>query len=169
LIIFFAAALLTCRSAAVRAEKFLGQADKSEAGVNTMSNSIRQEVIFKANPKRIYETLLDAKRFSAFTGGKPAEIDAKAGGAFSCFGGIITGRNIELLPNQRIIQAWRVAMWPDGLYSIVKFELQPQGSGTRLIMDHVGFPEEMREHLNGEHTDGGWHRQYWDPLKKYLA
>jgi uncharacterized protein YndB with AHSA1/START domain len=134
-----------------------------------MSNSLRQEVLIKASPARVYDTLLDAKRFSEFSGGAPAAIDPKAGGAFSCFGGVVSGRNIELLPNQRIVQAWRVAMWPEGLYSIVKFELQPQGSGTRLVMDHVGFPEAMRAHLNGEEADGGWHRQYWEPLKKYLA
>lgn len=133
-----------------------------------MSNSIRQEVHIKASPDRVYEALLDARRFSAFTGA-PAEIDPTSGGAFSCFGGIITGRNVELLSNRRIVQAWRVSMWPEGHYSIVKFELQPQGSQTLLVMDHVGFPPEMRAHLNGEHADGGWQRQYWEPLKKYLA
>jgi hypothetical protein len=51
----------------------------------------------------------------------------------------------------------------------VKFELRQQGSETRLIMEHVGFPEENRAHLNGEGADGGWDRQYWEPLKKYLA
>jgi activator of HSP90 ATPase len=164
LIISFVAAPLSGR-AAVRTVKVLAA---GRDGEKTMSNSIRQEVNIKASPTRVYDTLLDAKRFSAFTGA-PAEIDPKSGGAFSCFGGIITGRNIELLPDQRIVQAWRVAVWPEGLYSIVKFELQPQGPETRLVLDHVGFPEEMRAHLNGEEADGGWHRRYWEPLKKYLA
>jgi activator of HSP90 ATPase len=139
-----------------------------QAGEEMMSNTIRQEVSFRASPKQVYDVLLDAKRFAEFTGA-PAEIDPKPGGAFSCFGGVITGRSIELLPDQRIVQAWRVAMWPDGLYSIVKFELRPQGSGTRLIMDHVGFPPEMRAHLNGEEASGGWRRQYWEPLEKYFT
>jgi activator of HSP90 ATPase len=134
-----------------------------------MSEPIHQEVAFKATPKRIYEVLLDSKSFSEFTGGAPAEISRDAGGAFSCFGGIISGRNIELLPNRRIVQAWRVGNWPDGVYSIVKFELHQQGSETKLVMDHVGFPPELRAHLNGDQPDGGWHRQYWDPLKRYLA
>ena len=43
-----------------------------------MSNSIRQAVIIKASPQRVYDALLDAKQFSAFTGGAPAEIDSKA-------------------------------------------------------------------------------------------
>lgn len=64
-----------------------------------MENAIRQEVILKASPKRIYDMLLDAKRFSEFTGGAPATIVSEAGGAFSCFNGMITGRNVELIPN----------------------------------------------------------------------
>ena len=129
-----------------------------------MSNSIRQAVIIKASPQRVYDALLDAKQFSAFTGGAPAEIDSKAGGAFSCFGGMITGRNVELVPNQRIVQAWRAGNWPEGVYSIVRFELDAQGSETRLTLDHSAFPEG-----NAEHLEGGWHRMYWEPLKKYLA
>src|SRR5260221_4912741 len=88
-----------------------------------MANAIQQEVVFKASATRVYEALLDAKQFSEFSNA-PAEISRDLGGAFSCFGGIISGRNIELLPNRRIVQAWRVAMWPEGLYSIVRFELQ---------------------------------------------
>ena len=34
--------------------------------------------------------------------GMPAEIDPKAGGAFTLFGGMIVGRNIELITNQDV-------------------------------------------------------------------
>ena len=133
-----------------------------------MPTTIHQEIEFNTSPERVYEALLDAKQFSTFSGA-PAEIEPEAGGAFSCFGGMVTGRNVELVPKKRIVQAWRVKIWPEGVYSIVAFELEPKGSGTRLRMAHDGFPEDMRAHLNGEMPDGGWHRQYWEPLKKYLA
>jgi activator of HSP90 ATPase len=129
-----------------------------------MSTPIRQEVLFNGSPKRIYDALLDARQFSAFTGGAPAEIDSGAGGAFSCFGGMITGRNIELVPNQRIVQAWRASNWPEGIYSIVKFELDTQGTDAKLTLDQTGFPAG-----NAEHLEGGWHKMYWEPLRKYLA
>ena len=129
-----------------------------------MSKAIRQEISIKASPKQVYEVFLDAKRFSAFTGGAPAEIDANAGGRFSCFGGMITGRNIELMPDRRIVQAWRAGNWPEGVYSIVTFEFETRGAETKLILEHKAFPAE-----NAEHLEGGWHRMYWEPLKKYLA
>jgi activator of HSP90 ATPase len=133
-----------------------------------MSDAIHQEIEFKTSPQRVYEALLDSKQFTTFTGA-PAQIEREAGGSFSCFGGIITGRNVELIPNKRIVQAWRVKVWPEGVYSIVSFVLQSQGSGTRLTMTHDGFPNGMRAHLSGELPEGGWHRQYWEPLQKYLS
>jgi activator of HSP90 ATPase len=133
-----------------------------------MTGPIHQEIIFKVSPSRLYDVLLDSAAFSALTG-RAAEIDRAPGGAFSCFGGFITGRNIELVPDRRIVQAWRVGNWPEGTYSIVRFELLAQGSGTRLVMDHAGFPAELRSHLNGEQAEGGWHRQYWGPLQTYLG
>lgn len=133
-----------------------------------MSDAIRKAIDLEASPQRVYEALLDERQFSAFSGA-PAHIDRDEGGAFSCFGGIITGRNIELTADRRIVQAWRVKMWPEGIYSIVAFELQPQGSGTHLTLEHKAFPDEMRAQLNGEMPDGGWERRYLDPLKKYLS
>jgi activator of HSP90 ATPase len=137
-----------------------GQSGKTES--SGTSGPIHQEVDFAAPPQRIYAALIESKRFAAFTGA-PADIHAEVGGAFSCFNGIISGRNVELVPNERIVQAWRVANWPPGVYSIAKFELKTQGSGTRLIFDHSGFPEDAREHLAQ-----GWKARYWDPLQKYL-
>jgi activator of HSP90 ATPase len=133
-----------------------------------MSEAIHQQIEFKMTPQRVYEALLDPKQFSAFTGA-PAQIEVTAGGAFSCFGGMITRRNIELVPAKRIVQAWRVKIWPEGVYSIVSFDLQQNGSGTRLTMTHDGFPDGMRAHLSGEIGGGGWHKQYWEPLQKYLS
>jgi|ERR1700730_10089321 activator of HSP90 ATPase len=129
-----------------------------------MSSSIHHEVVFKAVPKRVYEALMDAAQFSKLSGGAPAEISHEAGGAFSCFGGHVVGRNLELMPNQRIVQAWRAVNWDDGVFSIVRFELKGQGSETRVVFDQTGFPEEQREHL-----EGGWQANYWEPLRKYLA
>ena len=114
------------------------------------SIAIHQEVDLKASPQRIYEALLDAKQFTTLTG-MTAKISREVGGTFSVFDGHIIGRNIELAPNQRIVQAWRVVDWPEGVWSIVRFELKKQGSGTRLgtrlILDHQGFPDGLKDHL----------------------
>lgn len=135
---------------------------KESAG-NSTRTSLHQEVDFKAAPQRIYDVLLDSKQFSAFTGA-PAQVTPDAGAAFSLFGGGILGRNVELLPAQRIVQAWRSAGWEPGVYSIVKFEFKPRGSQTTVVLDHTGFAEGRYEHLYS-----GWKEHYWDDLQKFLA
>jgi activator of HSP90 ATPase len=130
---------------------------------NQARTSLHQEIELKATPQRVYEILLDSKQFAAFTG-MPAEIDPKPGGALSMFGGMIVGRNVELISNQRIVQVWRSAGWDPGVYSVVRFELKAGGPGTVLVLDHSGFPQGAFDHL-----DPGWYQRYWEPLKKYLG
>jgi len=148
------------------------------AGEDELSHAaeaIHQEVNFKASPQRLYEVLLDAAQFqkvemlsdvgkSLDITGKPAQIHREAGGVFSIFADYIVGRQIELVPNQRIVQAWRVQSWNPGIYSIAKFELMPQGSGTKLVFDHTGFPVGA-----GAHLTEGWKSHYWEPLEKYFG
>jgi activator of HSP90 ATPase len=125
--------------------------------------SLHQEVELPATASRIEGTLLDAKQFAAFTR-LAATIDAHDGGAFSLFGGLIVGRNIELVAGRRIVQAWRPTHWDPGVYSIAKFEFRPSGSGTLVVLDHTGFPAGEYDHLSS-----GWYSHYWDPLKKLFA
>ena len=126
------------------------------------SITIHQEIEFTASPEQLYEALLDSKQFTKFSG-RPAEINREVGGAFSLFKGHIVGRNLELMPNERIVQAWRVVTWREGAYSIVRFDLKARGSGTHLVFDHIGFPEGLRDHLAQ-----GWEENYWSLLKKYF-
>jgi activator of HSP90 ATPase len=136
---------------------------KPSTSANQARTSIHYEIDFHPRPQRLYETILDQKQFAAFSG-MPATIDPTPGGAFSQFGGQIAGRTIELVPNQRIVQAWRPAHWDAGIYSIAHFEFHPRAAETTLIFDHTGFPAGEYDHL-----DWGWHNHYWDPLKKFLA
>ncbi|MCA9666334.1 MAG: SRPBCC domain-containing protein [Myxococcales bacterium] len=125
--------------------------------------SIHQEVELAATPHAVYEALMDQSQHAALTGGA-ATISREVGGAFSCHDGQIVGRHIELVPDQRIVQAWRVSAWPEGVYSIVRFELEAAGAGTKLVLDHDGFPEGA-----GEMLAQGWQMRYWDALGKKLG
>jgi activator of HSP90 ATPase len=129
---------------------------------SSKSIKIHQEINFSTGAKELYEALLDSGKFSAFSG-RPAEIKGQVGGACSLFGGHIIARNLELIPNQRIVQAWRVVTWPEGVYSIARFDFKTEGSGTQLIFEHTGFPEGLHDHLAE-----GWEQNYWVLLKKYF-
>lgn len=125
--------------------------------------TITQTVSFNASAEEVYDAITSAEKFSEVTGA-PAEISGDDGGAFSCFAGQIIGRHIELKPNERIVQAWRVSsMWPEGVYSIVTFDISQSGDSTTLTLRQSGHPDDATEHL-----EPGWHKMYWEPLKTFL-
>jgi activator of HSP90 ATPase len=141
--------------------------------ISHSAESIHQENVFKANKKRVYEALTETKQFDKLVklsgisdalGTKPTQISNEVGGAFTIFGGHIIGRQLELFPAQRIVQAWRVVDWEPGWYSIARFDLVEEGAGTKIVFDHTGFPKGL-----GEHLASGWKEHYWDTLQKYLG
>jgi uncharacterized protein YndB with AHSA1/START domain len=138
--------------------------------ISHAAESIHQEVVFHTSRKRVYAALTDAEQFtkvmrlSKFTDGPAAAISREAGGSFSLFGDRIVGRQLELVPNERLVQAWRAGHWETGMYSIARFELKEQAEQTRIVFDHTGFPNGQAEHLLE-----GWNSNYWEPLRKYLG
>jgi activator of HSP90 ATPase len=127
-----------------------------------VTGAIRQETDLPASPARIFKLLTDEKQFAAMSGA-PATIENREGGAFSLFGGAITGRNLQLVEAKRVVQAWYDTAWPAGLYSVIRFELAAAGSGTHVNFEQAAFPESDRASL-----EAGWHSHYWDPMKAYL-
>jgi activator of HSP90 ATPase len=147
---------------------------QADLGISHTAESIHQEATINAAPARVYAALTESTQFDAVTKlsvamkslppNVPSVIGKEAGGTIALFAGYITGRQIELVPNTRIVETWRAGSWPAGDFSIVKFELTAQSSGTRLTLDHTGFPKGEAQHLAE-----GWRSNYFEPLAKYLA
>jgi uncharacterized protein YndB with AHSA1/START domain len=127
---------------AIAAEAFAADSPNAQPDdrdeVSHASEAIHQEVVFKASRARIYEALTDSKQFDKMIeisgvmrgtslGNKPTEISREVGGSFTLFGGHIIGRHIELVREERIVQAWRVINWDPGVYSIAK--IRAHGAG----------------------------------------
>ncbi|VVB85159.1 Activator of Hsp90 ATPase -like protein [uncultured archaeon] len=124
--------------------------------------TIRQSVLFKANPHEIYEMLMDSQKHSGFTGEK-ASISREVNGEFSAYDGYITGLNLELVPDRKIVQSWRGKDWSPGHYSKVTISFEEVKDGTRLTFIQTGVPDEHYDEISQ-----GWHDYYWIPMKKML-
>ena len=127
-----------------------------------MSKDIQQTILFKASPHDVYEVLMDSKKHAAFTGSR-ARISRAVGGSFKAYDDYISGKNVELVPDRRIVQDWRAVDWPEGYFSRITFEFTSIPEGTRLDFIHVGLPEGTEE----EFTQG-WIDNYWEPMKVFL-
>jgi activator of HSP90 ATPase len=125
------------------------------------TRNIRQSVTFKATPHAVYEMLMDSKKHSVLAGDQ-AKISRNVGGKFTV-GDYIEGVNLELAPDEKIVQTWRYSDWPKGHYSKATFALKKVEGGTRLTFTQSGVPEEFYEDIKQ-----GWIDYYWTPMKEML-
>jgi uncharacterized protein YndB with AHSA1/START domain len=119
---------------------------------------------FAAAPAFVYRALMDSEQHAKFTGGG-AQIDPDVGGRFTAWDGYITGRNLELIEGERIVQSWRTSEWPDEYDdSRLEISLAPSATGTKLTMIHDSVPSSQAAAL-----EQGWIDNYWEPLRKFFA
>lgn len=128
------------------------------------SSTIRQTVFIPAKPLEVYDALLQAKKHAAFTGAK-ATCDPRVEGSFTAYEGYISGKILELVKGERIVQEWQTTEWPpDAPPSILEFTFKAKKGGTNLTLVQSQVPAEQAESYRQ-----GWIDYYWNPLKQYFS
>jgi len=125
--------------------------------------TIEQSVHFAASPKHLYKLYMSSKGHAAFTG-MPVKLQAKPGGKFLAFGGMLSGSFLLLDPGQMIVQRWRSSEFkPGDLDSILTLTFYPERDGCRIHLVHVNVPAH-----DYQGVIKGWPKYYWKPLRAYL-
>jgi activator of HSP90 ATPase len=129
-----------------------------------MKAPIEQSVKFPCSPEELFEMYMDSAKHSASTGA-PAKITRRAGGSFKAFGGALSGRNLLIVPNRLVVQAWRsTAFKRDNPDSILVLEFSKAPGGAKVHLVHVNVPAQDHGGVRK-----GWPKFYWKPWKAYLA
>ncbi|KAG7191892.1 uncharacterized protein KQ657_002681 [Scheffersomyces spartinae] len=119
---------------------------------NTLT--LHLEPVFNTTIDQLYLTLLDGNRIAAWSRSAPKIelFPPSEGSEFQIFGGSILGKLIKLVPNQRIVQTWRLDDWKAGHYSTLDIELIQGSSDSKMVVKWSGIPigEEERVRNNFE-------------------
>ncbi len=120
--------------------------------------------VIPATPEEIYEAWLDSLSHTEMTGGE-ASMSDEIGAEVSAWDGYINGRNLELVPGERIVQSWRTSEFADAHEdSIITITLADAGDGTLLTLVHSNVPDDHRSY-----EQGGWESNYFEPMRVYFA
>ena len=120
--------------------------------------------LIPASPQEIYEAWLDTVTHSEMTGVEALMSD-EIGAEVSAHDGYITGRNLELVPGERIVQSWRTADFADEHGdSVITVTLEDADEGALLTLLHSNVPDEQTSYERG-----GWQEYYFEPMKRYFS
>jgi uncharacterized protein YndB with AHSA1/START domain len=114
-------------------------------------------------PSRLYAMYLDPKEHAAFTGA-PVKISARVGAAFEAFGGALSGKILQLVPNRLIVQSWRSMQFGKrDLDSTLVLSFWSDPGGGRIELTHVNIADS-----DFAGVSEGWWKYYWNPWRVYL-
>ena len=130
-----------------------------------MPYDFKLTAIIPASPQEIYDAWLDSLAHSEMTGSE-AILSDEIGAEVSAWDGYITGRNIELLPGERIVQSWRTTEFADEHEdSIITLTLEDvDWVGPRSLSCTA-----MCRRSRRATKQGGWQQYYFEPMKAYFA
>ena len=110
-----------------------------------------------ASPADLYNAFTNPLMIEIWTG-EPAVMSTEPGSEFSLWDGEIVGRNIEFVPDQKIVQHW---YFGDDVESEVTIKFHPEGKGSNVEVLQTNIPDEAFDNMVE-----GWESDYFASLRE---
>jgi activator of HSP90 ATPase len=118
---------------------------------------------FPVEPSVIYNAWLSTDEHTAMTGAG-ADVSDTVGQTFTAWDGYITGKNIECVPNKKIVQQWRTSDFSDDEDdSLLEVTFESSNNGTVVTITHSNLPP------HGTQYEQGWKDSYFTPMKDFFS
>ena len=126
--------------------------------------AVRFERRYEATPAEVWSALTEPARLARWLA--DAELDLRVGGQYVLRfapddeSQVTRGEVLSVEPERVLELTW---LYPGENDTVVRLELQPDGEGTILVLDHRGLPVEAAPGYGG-----GWHA-HLDSLEAHLG
>lgn len=128
-------------------------------------SDIHKHLVIAAPLDRVWAALTDTATMGEWMQDDSVQIDLRLQGAYAVFGGETTGHFTHITAPILLEYTWRQGNWPrDWEDSIVRWELHPEGSSTRIYLIHTRLPNKDER----DSHDEGWDMYWLDPMQEWL-
>ncbi|MCP9264639.1 Activator of 90 kDa heat shock protein ATPase-like protein 1 [Dirofilaria immitis] len=145
------------------------------APINVDVKSLSFMESFKVQPDQLWEVLTETEAcFSCLSQGcfhfphmvkkwsnSEAKLDLKPQGAFTLFGGMVTGEFVKIEPCKELGMKWRLKTYPAGYFANLTFVLKDEGDSTTLEVDVTDVPA-----IEYDKTEDGLRRFYMQNIMR---
>jgi len=118
------------------------------------------KITIKESPEIIFSAITNPVTLELWTG-YPAVMQPIENTEFSLWEGDITGRNLKVEMNRKLVQEWYFEGQDSP--SLVSITLHGEKGKTRIELTHTNIPDEAFDNISN-----GWKEYYFSPLKKFL-
>jgi uncharacterized protein YndB with AHSA1/START domain len=123
--------------------------------------AFKKYYIIPATPEEVYNALTNPLAIRLWTG-EEVTMSTEPGSEFSLWGDSIEGKNLEFIPNKKIVQQWYFGEQDED--SIVTIILHSHGEGTSVELRHSNIPDSAFDDI----VDG-WNDAYFSSLHEFFV
>jgi activator of HSP90 ATPase len=113
-----------------------------------------------AEPSDIYSAITNPFTIELWSG-YPAQMSTEPGSEFSLWEGDISGRNIEFVPDRKVVQEWYFGEQNEK--SIVVINIVPDRENSLVTVEHTNIPDEDFNDIAE-----GWREYYFDAISRFF-
>ena len=127
---------------------------------STSLKAFKKYYIIPAPPEEVYNALTNPLAIRLWTG-EPVTMSTEPGSEFSLWGDSIEGKNLEFIPDKKIVQQWYFGDMDEA--SIVTIILHPHAHGTSAELKHSNIPDSEFDDITE-----GWNNVYFKSLHEFF-
>lgn len=121
----------------------------------------KNSYIIPATPEEVFIALTNPFTIELWSG-YPAIMSIEPGSEFSLWDGDISGRNIEIIENKKIVQEWFFGDQENP--SIVNLLLNEHKKGTQVELSHTNIPDDDYKNITI-----GWNEYYFKAIIDFFT
>ncbi len=122
--------------------------------------TFKKTFLINAEPSDIYSALTNPFTIELWSG-YPAVMSAEPGTEFSLWEGDISGKNLEFIPDRKVVQEWYFGDQPEK--SIVTISIQQFREDSQITVEHTNIPDEDFEEIAE-----GWREYYIGAIIRFF-
>ena len=122
--------------------------------------TIKQKYFINALPEDVFSAITNPFTIELWSG-YPASMSPEENSDFAIFGGDITGKNLQVIKNRKLVQEWDFG--EQEASSVVTIELIKNPQGTKVLLEHTNVPDK-----DAEEMEQGWRLYYWGAVKEFF-
>ena len=103
-----------------------------------MMKTFKKTFKINAEPADIYAALTNPHTIELWSG-YPAKMSTEPGSEFSLWDDDITGKNLEFIPEKKVVQEWYFGDQTEK--SIVTISISPEGENSLVTVEHTNIPD----------------------------
>jgi activator of HSP90 ATPase len=134
-----------------------------------MPLDLKFDIKFRVPPRIMFHALTNPMEISKYTQSK-AEFSKEENGTFNFYDGSITGTNIQIIENSKLVQKWKFPNLPNEVDVTVNLNEKPgQECHVYIIVKNIPEKDNLNSSVDVKNIEKGFRQQIFEKIKNFMG